>query len=191
MGPQGATGAQGVAGPVGPMGPQGATGAQGPQGVAGPVGPMGPQGAQGVQGPAGPQGPTGIVSTAAFSGGAGSIAGGAVAYVFVGPTAQVAVAAGQKLTGSASAVLAYAAGSPSGSIWYGLCYQAAGGAITNFVGGNYLIATATTTRSPFAIGASVTGLAAGTYTVGYCVRNTAAAALNNNDFVNGYIQVTN
>jgi len=55
----------------------------------------------------------------------------------------------------------------------------------------YLTTTATATgRSPYSA-TSTAVPAAGTYTVGFCVRNVGANALNVNDWVNGYIQVTN
>lgn len=113
-----------------------------------------------------------------------------MAYVFVGPTAIVTVAAGQRITGAAEAPLATAAGIASG--YAGLCHQLNGaGALTNFVGFNYSIVEWDTTRSPTAASATVAGLAAGNYTVGFCVQNTGAVVLSDNDYVNGWVTVTN
>lgn len=194
-GPTGATGAQGPAGPTGATGAQGPPGPTGPTGAQGPVGPTGPTGAQGPPGPTGatgatgPQGPSGIVTTATFAGSVGSIAGGSSSYVFAGPTASVTVTTNQRLTGSAVAVLGLAsAGSQSMDI--GLCYQDAGG-IQNFAGSSYMTVPATGNRTAFPVAASRAGLSAGTVTVGFCVRNGGVTALSNNDFVNGWVQVTN
>ena len=111
--------------------------------------------------------------------------------MFVGPTLIVAVAAAtQRITATTVASLATAAGTGVGDA--GICYQLNGaGALTNFVGGNYTTVGWTTTRIPTAAAATVTGLAAGNYTVGMCVRNTGATALANNDWVNGWVMLTN
>lgn len=181
MGPIGATGATGATGAIGPVGPAGATGATGA------VGPQGPAGA------AGPAGASGIVATATLSGFAGnSIAGNATAYVFVGPTVQVTTTATQRLTGAAEAPLGLAAGSAATTGNVGLCYRSsvAGSTITNFVGGSYSIHRFVAGREAYpAAGTVVPG--AGTYTVGFCVLNVGATAITDNDFVNGYVQVTN
>ena len=170
-------GARGARGPAGATGATGATGA------------IGATGATGATGAAGPQGPTGVVGTGAFSGDAGaSIAGAALDYLFVGPTVSATTNANQMLVGAAEAPLGSAAGT---TFRYGLCYQPqAGGAITNFVGIDYSIGQATTTRLSYAASATVVP-GAGTWNVGYCVRNTGANALDNNDFVNGWVQVVN
>lgn len=110
--------------------------------------------------------------------------------MFVGPTLIVAVAAGQRITATTVASLATAAGTATGDV--GICHQLNGaGALTNFVGLNYLTVGWTTTRIPTAAAATVSGLAAGNYTVGMCVRNTGATALANNDWVNGWVMLTN
>ncbi len=211
IGPAGATGATGAIGPVGPAGAIGPTGAIGPQGAVGPVGPagaigptgaigpVGPAGAVGATGAIGPVGPagavgaTGLVATAALAGSAGvSIAGNSTVYVFVGPTAQVTTTATQRLTGAAEAPLGLATGSAATTGFVGLCYQstAAGSVINNFVGGNYSVHRFVGGREAYpAVGTVVPG--AGTYNVGYCVRNLGVTAITDNDWVNGYVQVTN
>lgn len=130
------------------------------------------------------------MSTSTFNGYAGgSIAGGAAAYVFVGPTVTVTTTAAQRITGAAEAPLGVSTG--TGSAYVGLCYQpSGGGTITNFVGGAYSIVEFNTTRMTYAASASIAP-GAGTWIVGYCVQNFGAQAINDNDFVNGWVQVTN
>lgn len=197
-GPQGDPGAMGPAGPTGAAGPAGATGPTGPAGAVGPTGaqgaqgPMGLPGATGPAGAAGPAGATGIVATATFNGFAGSGPfTGTNAYAFVGPTASVTVAAGQRLTASAIAPLATTTG--TAAVYAGICYQpSAGGALTNFVGGAFSVVQIGTVRTGTPAAASVTNLTAGTYNVGFCmnpINNTIA--INSNDYVNGWVHVTN
>ena len=194
-GPQGETGAQGPAGPTGPTGPQGEPGAQGEPGPAGPQGPQGvagPAGPQGLPGPQGPQGPAGVVQVAPLSGITTLISGNSSVYVFVGQPAQVTVAAGQRLTGAAAAPLGLSSGGPF-TIDYGLCYQAtiAGSPVTNFFGAGFSTAFVTTTRAVYSAAATVVPPAAGTYSVGFCVRNNSPGPLNNNNHMNGWVMVTN
>jgi hypothetical protein len=112
-------------------------------------------------------------------------------YVFVGPTASVAVGAGQRLLGSASA----AVGTVSGvaTLDAGLCYRPSNSTtLTNFASGiDFMTAEVDTTSFPLAISASIGALAAGTYTVGLCIRNSGTVALGDNDVVNGWVIVTN
>ena len=189
MGPAGAVGAAGAVGPAGPPGPAGPAGADGPMG---PMGPMGPQGLQGATGPTGATGATGadgVVATGAFSGSINTITKGAAAYVFAGPTASVTITNTQRLTGAAT--LPVATGASTTSAYVGLCYQLGAGAVTNFVGGNFSILTLGSTRSGVPASGSVVPGTAGTYKVGACVQNGGAADLNSNDYVNGWVQVTN
>ena len=166
-------------------GPAGATGATGATGAGGATG------AQGVAGAAGATGTTGIVTTSVFSGFIGSIAGNSTVYVFAGPTATVITTAGQRMTGAAEAPMGLASGGPQ-TARYGLCYQpSAGGIMTNFAGGAYSVGQFTTNRSAWtAAGSVVPG--AGTWIVGFCVLNNGGAlAIDNNDYVNGWVQITN
>ena len=118
-----------------------------------------------------------------------TIPGGSANYVFAGPTVSVAYAAGQRITGSISAALSTSAGVASGDA--GLCHQLNGaGALTNF-GPVFLTVEWDTTRVPTTVGASVNGLAAGNYTVGFCVRNNGVQSLDLNDFNQGWVMVTN
>jgi hypothetical protein len=208
-GPQGPTGADGIQGPQGPtgadgiQGPQGATGPQGPQGAQGPTGPQGAQGIQGIQGPVGPTGPagaagatgatgaTGIVTTASFIGPVGSIAGSSSVWVFAGPTAIVTTTASQRLTGTAEAPMGLATAGPQNAE-VDMCFQPnAGGTLINFSGGGYSIHEFRSDRRNYsAVGTVVPG--AGTWKVGMCVLNYGgASAISNNDFVNGWVLVSN
>jgi hypothetical protein len=195
-GPQGPTGAQGPAGPQGPTGAQGPQGFQGNPGATGATGPAGPAGPVGATGPAGPAGATGIVTTATFAGLVGSIVGAAT-FAFAGPTATVTTTANQRLTATAEAPLGFAVGVTDSTAAIDICFRpAAGGTLTNFAGGNYsdhgIVAER---RSYSATGSVIPG--AGTWAVGLCVANRDAAgtanpsAISNNDYVNGWVQVTN
>jgi hypothetical protein len=162
-------------------------------GKRGPHGPRGPQGATGPQGAVGPQGPSGVVATKAFAGPLpDEIPPEAFPYVFSwvfgGPTVIVSTAVTQHLVGAATAVL----GSTSGTEFdFGLCYQnASGGAVRNFVGEDYLTAEATDLPLPYTASASVVP-GAGTWKVGFCVVNQGSSSLDDNDFVNGWVQATN
>jgi Collagen triple helix repeat (20 copies) len=197
QGPQGLAGPTGAQGAQGPAGPTGAQGAQGAQGLAGPTGAQGPQGIQGAQGPQGLVGPTGASGVIATANITGSIAAAITsnnltAYQFIGPTASITTTStAQKITGSGSATIATTTGLATG-VWYGLCYRPAGGStITNFVGASYLITEVDTTRSPRTVSATVTGLAAGTYNVGMCIQNTSTVAIDDVDYVNGWLILTN
>lgn len=196
QGPQGDPGPAGPAGPagadgaVGPAGPTGPAGPAGPTGIQGPVGPMGPQGVTGAQGPAGV---SGIVAIAGFGGGIGSITTPASnAYLFAGPQAVVTTTGTQRLTGAAEAPLALGSGGPT-TFRYGLCYMNnAGGTVLNFVSFNYSIGELTTDRISWAAAAS-TVPGPGTWRVGFCLASQTGAALtiNDNDYVNGWVMVTN
>jgi len=174
-------------GEMGPVGPQGPAGPAGPQGVPGP---QGPQGIPGPVGPAGPAGATGIVVTRNWAGFAGNPVGNSAAYVFIGPTQTVTTTSTtQRLTGTAEAPLAIAAGTQNVEI--GLCYQVGAGALINFVGGGYSIHTMDTVRRSYSAVGSITGLPVGTYTVGMCVKNVGASTMSNTDYVNGWLLLTN
>ncbi len=161
------------------------------------VGPAGPTGAQGIPGPTGATGavgPTGIITVVPLNGfaGSGPYNNMGSLYSFLGPTTTITVtSATQKIYGSAVAPLATATASPTIDVRLGLGYQLGTGTITNFVGGNFAIVQITPVRNPQAAVGFVTGLTPGTYTVGVVILNSSASAISNNDFVNGWIMVTN
>jgi hypothetical protein len=182
----GPNGGMGPRGPAGPAGPQGPTGAMGPQG------PMGLQGPMGTPGPAGPQGPQGVVNLQSLTGYVGTFPGGSSVYTFGDGNDQgvtVTTTASQRVVASAEAPLATSAG--TATVRAGMCFQAAaGGPINNFVGFNYSIIDVGTTRTATAASASVVP-GAGSWRVGFCVHNGSAVAVDNTDYVNGWVMVVN
>jgi len=135
----------------------------------------------------------GPITTVAFAGYITPIAGSASAYVFAGPTAQVTTtASAPRLTGAAAGVMALLAGGPINAD-VGLCYQSTlpMSPIVNFMDLlGYLTVEIGTTRLTYACAGSVIPTV-GTYTVGMCVRNPSGSPISNNDYVNGWVQVTN
>ena len=126
-----------------------------------------------------------------FAGQIASIASSG-AYVFAGPTVTITTAAGDLLTGSAEAPLGLSPAPTSPYFFfYGLCFQpSGGGSITNFVGDLFSIGSiAEASRHSWAASAS-TVPGAGSWKVGFCVYNSGASAINNNDFVNGWVMKT-
>jgi hypothetical protein len=114
------------------------------------------------------------------------------ALQFVGGQTVVTTSSTQRLTASAMApigVLAIGALGPQ-TIELDFCYQpaTAGGPLTNFSGPQYSIVAVSPTRTAQAVVATVLP-GAGTWRVGVCV--ITPVVLDNNDFVNGYVQVTN
>jgi hypothetical protein len=108
-------------------------------------------------------------------------------WVFAGPQATVTTTASQRMFGVAEAAMALESPYPE-NFDYGLCYEPAGGTITNFVGNNYMTGELTTTRVSWGGSAAVTP-GAGTWRVGFCVRSWVT--ISDNDFVNGWVQVLN
>ncbi len=127
-----------------------------------------------------------------FSGAIQSIVGSATVYVFAGPTATVTITASQHLTGSASGVMGLSTGGPQ-RVDVGMCYQLGAGVVTNFIDPtHYVTVPMPAEQRSYAASATVVPGAAGTYTVGLCVRNQhGAIAIDNNDYMNGFVQVTN
>ena len=189
---KGAAGPQGVTGATGPQGIAGIAGPQGIAGATGPIGPQGPIGFPGATGPAGPQGTTGIVSFIGLGGNIGNpVAAGAVNYVFIGKTSTTTITATQAFIGSAALPLGLTTGIADFQI--GLCYQLGAGPITDFNGGDFATASLlpSSGRATLAATGTVVPGVAGTYTVGACLRNFGAGALNNNDHATGWVIVTN
>lgn len=190
IGPTGPAGSVGPTGPTGPPGPVGIIGPSGPLGPPGATGPTGPTGADGAAGAQGPAGPTGIVATAAFNGpGPFSLVLSDLTWSFVGPTATVTVTAGQRLTGAAVASIGAAA---ADFVGFAVCYRIqAGGTVTPFSGNSWVASELQTTATAVPAAGSVTP-AANTYLVGACAIGAFnPVTINNNDYVNGWVQVTN
>jgi hypothetical protein len=187
-GPAGPSGAAGPSGPTGPRGPTGATGPTGSDGQQGPPGTPGQTGATGPGGPPGLQGPSGIVATGRITGFIPAIAPAETTWQFLGNQAVVTTTTGQRL--SASAMVPVGVTGAPVTIKLDVCLQpnVAGGTVSPFSGGNYSIVAVTATRTSQGV-AGTTLPGAGTWRVGACAQT--AATLDNNDFVNGYVQVTN
>ena len=193
-GTKGEPGSEGRAGASGEDGARGAAGTPGTAGHAGNDGATGPSGSIGLTGPQGPagqagmQGPTGVVTTAKISGEIQPTAAADSVWQFLGPPATVVTATStQRLT--AAAMVPIAATLVGGLITLDLCYQpSAGGAISPFSVGNWSFVAVTLVRTSQAVaGTAVPGT--GTWRVGACTQTPIA--LDNNDYVNGYVQVTN
>jgi hypothetical protein len=97
------------------------------------------------------------------------------------------------MTGAAQAALGTTTYSAV-AFGYDLCYRPAGttNPLVNFSGSNYTIGSITSRsgRLSFAATSSVAP-GAGSWNVGYCVKNTSGNSLNNNLNVNGWVMVTN
>lgn len=110
-------------------------------------------------------------------------------WQFFGPTRQITITENQKVIGSGSAVFGTTSG--TSRIAVSLCYLKQGSdVIASLAENNHLIADADSLRRTFALSVSAQ-LAAGTYSVGYCVNNRGPQTLNNNNYVNGWIIVIN
>jgi hypothetical protein len=147
-------------------------------------------GAAGTPGAPGAPGATGIVTTKAFSGPIGTVPIGSIVFSFVGPTASFTTTAGQRLTGSASAVLGAAS---TVSFDFSLCYSTDGGmTVLPFGGFDYQTANADSLRRPFAAANSVVIGVTGTVIAGFCAHNNSASVpMDRNNYVSGFFQQTN
>jgi hypothetical protein len=141
----------------------------------------------------GPAGPSGVVATSTVSGAAGAIAGGSADFVFAGPAATVTTTEAQRITGVMGAPLGTSS-EDIASFIYDLCYRAAGTTdpLVSFAGTNSPAGqvSSATGGPPFtAAGSVVPGV--GDWDVGFCVLNGGTADLDANDFVNGWVVITN
>jgi hypothetical protein len=119
----------------------------------------------------------------------GTIAANATNLIFAGPTATVVPATFSRLTGSAILPLHISFGSPV-LVDFAMCYSGSDGVIKPSAGsGTEQTSVVSTTAPVFAASASVIVLP-GTYTTGFCVRNTSATAIRC-DRGGGFVQVTN
>ncbi len=109
-------------------------------------------------------------------------------WQFVGPTRQVALGAGQKLAASATAVLGTNSGTTRAAV--AICYQRSPtDPITPFVGDNHLNVTIDNLQRPYT--AAATGSSAfGTINVGFCVVNLGKEIIGNNNYVNGWLLIS-
>ncbi len=172
----------------GPAGPAGATGAPGARGEQGE---KGEKGEKGELGQPGGSGPTSIAETVGFYGPVQSIAPNSQSWVFAGPPVMVSTtAAHPRITTTASAALGFATGSSPDFADLGMCYRlSSGGIVLNFYGGSFTQHGFAGARQPYTATGTI-ALTPGSYLVGLCVRNRSSKPINNNNFVNGYAQVT-
>jgi hypothetical protein len=154
-------------------------------------GATGPPGAPGKQGDPGEPASASIAETVSFAGPVGTIAPNSGVYVFAGAPAVVTTTQTHpRVVGAGTAALGFAPGSTPSLADVGMCFQpASGGTVMNFVGGNYTEQGFAGERRPYTATATVV-LAPGSFQVGLCVRNTSSKAISNNNYVNGYVQVT-
>jgi len=188
-GPGGTAGAAGDDGSIGPAGPAGPDGEAGPRGFTGPTGPSGPQG---PGGPPGLQGPSGVVTTHRITGLITPVAAAENVWQFLGPQASPVTTATQRLTASAMAPIA-TTGTPQ-KIELDICYQVKEptgtppGPLSPFANGGSSRVGVTASRVSHAVAGTIAP-GAGTWRVGACA--ATKVALDDNDFVNGFVQVTN
>jgi hypothetical protein len=108
----------------------------------------------------------------------------------------VTLTATQRITATGTAMLGHQ-GPGSPTLDFTMCYQPGGvGTIFQMLQGPFYLTAVmpadTSVRLPYTVSASTTAQTiggAGAYTVGYCVRTTQL--LNNNDFLSGWVMVTN
>lgn len=173
-----------------PYAPCALNGSPGPQGEVGPQGP---------QGDAGPPGAIGIVSIHTFAGSVqGVIVGGGgvgAPWVWVNPTLVLSLQAGQRVSGSAVAVLGHS-GEGSVPVAFSLCIgpSEAGSQPTeaffpsNLTGGNVMPGARS---SALAAAESIVVSSTGTYRLGYCVKNKSPSqSLNSNGYANGWLMTS-
>jgi hypothetical protein len=176
----------------GPTGPKGATGAKGP------TGPTGPKGAAGLRGPTGLTGPAAATVVKPVAGGIGQTFAGSQAatgppvFVGAGPStrARIDLASAKTVFASVTAMLGSTDTTNQIAFNFEVCWSQAGTNTPRFFdGSNYMTARpAPNTVLPYTSSLS-TVLPAGSYDVGICVLNWAAAALNNTDWLNGSVMV--
>ncbi|MFN5356182.1 MAG: hypothetical protein ACK5CT_06200, partial [Bacteroidota bacterium] len=114
-------------------------------------------------------------------------------YVFVGPTVNVNVTSStQKIIASAAVPLGLPSNATAlATIRLGICYRLGTGAVTNFVGNSYSAVQVNNVRYGFSAAASITGLPPGNYQIGVGILNSSTIAIDNNDYVNGWVMLVN
>ncbi|MGE4070303.1 MAG: hypothetical protein AB7E72_03945 [Lysobacterales bacterium] len=146
----------------------------------------------------GPQGPSGVVQIASLAGSIPAIVSPGMAtppWVFAGPFTTVTVSAGQRITGSGSGSFGHNSNSTvTASVSLCISNNVAGATLEPFHPMNFLDATvlAQPNKTLLSANGSRVVTQAGTYRVGFCVRNKSTVInLASNDFVNAWFMVTN
>jgi hypothetical protein len=187
-GEKGEKGDKGDPGTPGAPGAPGATGTNGAKGDKGDPGTPGTNGTNGMNGTNGTNGTSGVVATQKVSGFISAITPADGVWQFLGNQATVTTTAvTQRLT--ASMMVPLATTDAPNTIKLDVCYQlSSGGPINPFSGGAFSLVAITQTRVAQAVAGTIVP-GTGTWKVGACAQTPIA--LDNNDFVNGYVQVTN
>jgi hypothetical protein len=111
-------------------------------------------------------------------------------FAFVGQPASITINNTQRVTTTLSAALATSSG--TANFRFNVCYQLQpSGIVSEFTGGGFMSLSATTLRSTFAASQSRVIGSAGTYKVGLCIWNYGATAIDSNDYLFGWVMVTN
>ncbi len=109
-------------------------------------------------------------------------------WQFFGPVRSLSIGDGQRLLGSAAAVLGTNQGSTRAAI--AICFQrAASDPIVPLVGDNHLNVTIDPFQRSHSVHAAVS-LPRGTYNVGFCVVNLGKEIIGNNNYVNGWVLIS-
>lgn len=151
-----------------------------------------------LSGNPGPQGPSGVVQIAPVAGTIGAVpftASGPAPWLWAGPTTTVTVSAGQRITGSGSATFV----NPSASavtVSIALCISAdtAGATLEALHAALFPDGSAApnSLKSQFSANGSRIVSQAGTYRLGFCIKNKSTNVnLTPNDVVNAWFMVTN
>jgi hypothetical protein len=129
----------------------------------------------------------------AYVDGAVAVLADTAVYTFIGPTVSVTIAAGNRIHVSGSATLGSTAVGGATLSRFSVCHQTGGaGALSDNDADWSLVRVPQNTRVPMATTQRISGLAAGTYTVGFCYQAGAGQAVNwnYNDWVNLDVIVT-
>lgn len=109
-------------------------------------------------------------------------------WQFFGPVRTVNVGDGQKLFGSASAALGTSNAPTRAAI--AICYQrSASDPIVPLVGDNHLNVTIDGSQRSHSVHAAAS-LPRGAYNIGFCVVNLGKEIIGNNNYVNGWMMVS-
>ncbi len=152
---------------------------------------------EGNPGPQGPAGQSGVVSTYTFAGTINNIqaGGGGAPWVFAGPTTTVTVADGQRITGAGTAAVGHFSTTNTVTVSASLCWSLvpAGSPLEAFYPTQYPDTSVPLAPQKALLAAAATvSLAAGSYRVGFCIKNKSnTTTLGASDVVSGWVMVTN
>lgn len=150
---------------------------------------------EGNPGPQGPAGQSGVVEIHSFAGGINNIPGngGGAPWVFAGPT--VTVTAGQRITGAGTGVVGHSNTTLHLPVAVSLCWSLvpAGSPLQAFHTSQYTDTTLSPSPEKTLLSATASvSLPADSYRVGFCIKNKSnGITLGANDYVNGWVMVTN